>query len=255
MAEFRDAMLDPEGYAQVAPTAGIPAAAGTAAAEAQRSAMSMSRADRERASQLGLGATRAAGGSPSTFRETVGEILDEMPARSSRGKTIAIAAAMVVAAGAGLFVFKNNQAKTVAASAPIAAPAAPTTVRVNFTSNPGGAVVVRADTGKELGETPLEAEIPYGDSAVEFVFKKEGYDNKVASVVPNLPAPLFAMLQPAAKPAAAKTESVVAAAQPAAKPTPAAATPSPSSPKKPKKRPAQRMQRLDDDAVLEPTFK
>ncbi len=123
-----------------------------------------------------------------------------------------------------------------AASAPIAAPAAPTTVRVNFTSNPAGAVVVRADTGKELGETPLEAEIPYGDSAVEFVFKKEGYDNKVAFVVPNLPAPLFAMLQPVAKPAGAKTEPVVAAAQPAAKPMPAAATPS-SSPKKPKKRP------------------
>jgi eukaryotic-like serine/threonine-protein kinase len=249
MAEFRDAMMDPEGYAQVAPTAGIPAGAGTA--EAQRSAMSMSRADRERASQLGMAATRATGGSPSTFRETVGEILDEVPARSNRGKTIAIAAVLAVAAAAGIFVLKTKPEKPASASAPLAAPATPSTVRVSFTSNPAGALVVRADTGKQLGETPLDAEIPYGDAAVEFVFKKEGYDNKVAFVVPNLPAPLFAMLQPAAK--AAKSEPVVAVAQPAAASNPAA-SPAPS-PKKPKKRPAQRMQKLDDDAVLEPTFK
>jgi hypothetical protein len=146
-------------------------------------------------------------------------------------------------------MLKANNAKTNAATQPaIAAPTTPATVRVNFTSDPNGALIVRADTGKELGETPLSTEIPYGDTAVEFVFKKDGYESKVAFVVPNMPAPLSATLQPVSK-AAPKAEPVVAAAQP----TPAA---TPAANKKPKKKPsAPRIQKLDDDAVLEPTFK
>ncbi len=250
MAEFHDAMMDPEAYAQAAPSAGIPAHADVASSNAQRSAMSMSRADRERASQLGVLATGLpSAGTPSTFRETVGEILDEIPARSSRGKTIAIALVVAVAGAAGLYVLKNNQAKPAAAQlAPVAAPTTPATVRVNFTSDPNGALIVRADTGKELGETPLSTEIPYSDTAIEFVFKKEGYESKVSFVVPNMPAPLSATLQPVAK-AAPKAEPVIAAAQPAPAAQPAI--------KKPAKRKSSgpRVQKLDDDAVLEPTFK
>jgi serine/threonine protein kinase len=251
MAEFREAMLDPEGYAQQAPSAGIPAQ--TEAASSKRSAMSMSRADRERASQMGVLATGLApAGTPSTFRETVGEILDEMPARNNRGKTIAIALVVAAAGAAGFFVLKSSKAKTTAAQqAQIAAPTTPATVRVNFTSDPNGALVVRADTGKELGETPLSTEIAYSDTAVEFVFKKEGYESKIAFVVPNMPSPLSATLQPVAK--APKPEPVVAAAQPAPKPETAA---QPANRKPPKRKPAgPRMQKLDDDAVLEPTFK
>ena len=252
MAEFRDAMLDPEGYARTAPSAGIPAQVDAGSSNAQRSAMSMSRADRERASQMGVLATGLASGTPSTFRETVGEILDEVPARSNRGKTIAIALVVAAAGAAGFFVLKANSAKTTAAQqAPIAAPTTPATVRVNFTSDPNGALIVRADTGKELGETPLTTEIPYSDTAVEFVFKKEGYESKVAFVVPNMPSPLSATLQPVSK-AAPKAEPVVAAVQPTPAPTPA----QPAAQKKPKKKPSgPRMQKLDDDAVLEPTFK
>jgi serine/threonine-protein kinase len=251
MAEFRDAMMDPEGYARNAPSTGIPAQTDAASSHAQRSAMSMSRADRERASQMGVLATGLApAGTPSTFRETVGEILDEMPARNSRGKTIAIALVVAVAGAAGFFVLKANKAKTAAQPAPITAPTTPATVRVNFTSDPNGSLVVRADTGKELGETPLSTEIAYSDTAVEFVFKKEGYESKVAFVVPNMPSPLSATLQPVAK-AAPKPEPVVAVAQPA--PTPTAA---PANKKPAKKKPSgPRMQKLDDDAVLEPTFK
>ena len=253
MAEFREAMMDPEGYAQTAPSTGIPGRADAASSNAQRSAMSMSRADRERASQMGVLATgHAPAGTPSTFRETVGEILDEMPARNNRGKTIALALVVAAAAAGGFFVLKANKAKTTAAQqAPIAAPTTPATVRVNFTSDPSGALIVRADTGKELGETPLSTEIAYSDTAVEFVFKKEGYESKVAFVVPNMPSPLSTTLQPVAK-AATKPEPVVAAAQPT--PTPVA---QPAAPKKParKKPSGPRMQKLDDDAVLEPTFK
>jgi len=247
MAELRDAMMDPEGYAQTAPKAGVPGHTDVSSSSAQRSAMSMSRADRERASQLGVLATGLApAGTPSTFRETVGEILDEVPARNSRGKTLAIALAVAAAGAVGLFALKANKTRT--AAAPIAAQT-PASVRVNFTSDPNGALIVRADTGKELGETPLSTEIPYSDTAVEFVFKKDGYESKVAFVVPNMPAPLFATLAPVAK-AAPRAEPVVAAAQPA----PVAAQPAVQ--KKPKRKPSgPRMQKLDDDAVLEPTFK
>ena len=74
------------------------------------------------------------------------------------------------------------------------APLHPASVRVNFNSDPDGAVVTLAD-GKTLGLTPLSTEIPYSDSAVEFVFKKQGYETKSMYVVPNLPSPLFANLR------------------------------------------------------------
>src|SRR5206468_2176373 len=56
------------------------------------------------------------------------------------------------------------------------------------------AVVLRPD-GKTLGLTPLSIEIAYSDSAVEFQFKKQGYEPKTMYVVPNLPSPLFATLR------------------------------------------------------------
>ncbi len=73
-------------------------------------------------------------------------------------------------------------------------PLHPATVRVNFNSDPDGAVVTRPD-GKTLGLTPLSIEIAYSDSAVEFQFKKQGYEPKTMYVVPNLPSPLFATLR------------------------------------------------------------
>ena len=73
-------------------------------------------------------------------------------------------------------------------------PLHPATVRVNFNSDPDGAVVLRPD-GKTLGLTPLSIEIAYSDSAVEFQFKKQGYEPKTMYVVPNLPSPLFATLR------------------------------------------------------------
>ena len=104
---------------------------------------------------------------------------------------------------------------------------------------------MRADTGKELGETPLSMEIPYGDAAVEFVFKKEGFESKIVSVVPNLPAPLSATLQPVPPKAGAQAR----APPPVAPPRPRRQR----TRRPPKKKPHR--PKLDDDAVLEPSFK
>jgi serine/threonine protein kinase len=250
MGELQAAMLDPDGYAATALRSGI-----VQGIPGDRSTGAMSRAQLAQASQFdvsaGLSATRGPGGSPSTFRQTVGEILDEeiVPARSGRGKMMLVAAALAAAAVAGVFVFKRGKAAGSAANpAPIAAPTGPAapirpaSVRVNFNSDPPHALVVRADTGKELGQTPLSTEIAYGDTAVEFIFKKSGYENAAAYVVPNLPTPVSASLH--------------ALAKPAPKAEPAAPKPEPQAAKKPPahKKPT-RVQKLDDDAVLEPTFK
>jgi len=254
MGELQAAMLDPDGYAATALRSGI-----VQGIPGERTTGAMSRAQLAQASQFdmstgGLSATRGPSGSPSTFRQTVGEILEDeiVPAGSGRGKMVLIAAALAAAAIAGVFVFKRGQAAgTAAAQSPITAPTppigptTPATVRVNFNTDPPHALVVRADTGKELGETPLSTEIAYGDTAIEFIFKKNGYDNAVAFVVPNLPTPVSAALHPVTK-AAAKTEAVAA--------TPKSEPQAIKKPTPPRKRPT-RVQKLDDDAVLEPTFK
>ena len=67
-------------------------------------------------------------------------------------------------------------------------------MRINFNSDPDGAIVMRGD-GKTLGLTPLSIEVPYSDSAVEFQFRKAGFEKKTVYVVPNLPSPLFATLR------------------------------------------------------------
>jgi len=252
MSDLQAAMMDPDGYAANALRSGI-----VQSIPGDRSTGAMSRAQQaSAASQFGTSggqsATRGPSGSPSTFRQTVGELVEDdiVPASSGRGKMVGIAAVLVAAAVAGVFVLKRGKGGPVAAQAPITAvtpavAATPATVRINFNSDPGRAMVVRADTGKELGVTPLSTEMPYSDTAVEFIFKKDGYDNKAVFVVPNLPSPIFTSLQPVAKPAV-KSEPVATrpeptSAQPAKKPTP--------------HKKATRVQRLDDDAVLEPTFK
>jgi serine/threonine protein kinase len=254
MGELQAAMLDPDGYAATALRSGI--VQGT---PGDRSTGAMSRAQMAQASQFdqsaGLAATRGPSGSPSTFRQTVGEIMEDeiVPARNSRGKMVLLAGVLAAAAVAGVFVFKRGKAAgsagNQAANAVPAIPATPTTpatVRVNFNSDPAHALVVRADTGKELGETPLSTEIAYGDTAIEFLFKKDGYENATTFVVPNLPTPVSATLHALAKPAAKVEPSAPVAAK---SDPPAAKKPGP-----PRKKPT-RVQKLDDDAVLEPTFK
>jgi serine/threonine protein kinase len=258
MADFQAAMLDPEGYAAKTPTLG--AASQASPGTAARASQPMSQSELQRAAspldRFGSGSVATAqtiiGSSshPSTFRHGVGEVLDELPARrSGRKLLVLLAGAAALAAGAVVVVRATRGAAPPAPAAPpLAAERAPASVRVNFNSEPKGATVVRADTGSELGRTPLSIEVPYSDAAVEFVLKEAGYENKVVSIVPNLPSPLFATLQPLPRPEVK--------AEPGAEPAPASVTASAAAgPHKARKRPAARPQQVDDDAVLEPSFK
>jgi hypothetical protein len=219
-----------------------------------RAAGPMSRAELTRASQNRLGTIAADGAAgntgsiPSTFRQGLGEVMDDLPRKSGR-KLLVIGLAAIAAVAVVTVIIKGKQdaaaeARRSAATAASVAGRLPTKVRVNFNSDPAQASVVRADTGQELGLTPLSVELPYGDAALEFVFKKPGFENKVVSIVPNLPSPLFTTLQPVA---------VKPEVKPALPVEPAMAAD--LAPKKPAPKKKPRVQKLDDDAVLEPSFK
>ena len=178
----------------------------------------------------------------------VGEPVDRRPARSRRGLLFlgaAAALALVAVANGGV----RGQATQLFART--AAPKRPATVRVNFSSDPAGATVSRSD-GSVLGVTPLSAEIPYSDTPVDYRLSRDGYSSKVASFVPNLPSPVFVLLerseQPAPPPAAAIAASSVA---PSITPRLLNAVPSPARARASRERPhrlsAERLHDLIDD--------
>ncbi|MEA2696841.1 MAG: eukaryotic-like serine/threonine-protein kinase [Myxococcales bacterium] len=249
MADFREALRDPDAYAPSAPLVGIPDDLSGAA----RAAAPMKRSDINLAAKVGFGSglRMGSGGpddpvtSPSTYRQGVGEIIEELtPRRTSRKALLFVALAGLT--GLSLFALTGRRETRHPAAPPVAeAPRVPTAVRVNFNSDPDRATVYRTDTGQELGTTPLSIEVPYSDSAVEFVFKKSGFENKVMYIVPNLPSPLFATLQPTPKPGKSETPGTLRALAPAG--------PGGKASRRRPGAPAHR-DKLDDDAVLEPSI-
>jgi serine/threonine protein kinase len=248
MAELRAALLDPQGYARSSPpmvgmrddNSGI-----------HRAASPMARSELN----LVFGGVAITTGEltprPSTFRQSTGEMVEEpseitLTPKSGRKVVLGVLAGVALAGIAIAVVGGANRrqerkpASAVALTAAVPPARAPATVRVNFTSDPDGASVIRADTGRDLGRTPLSIEVPYSDAAVEFVLQKKGYETKTMFVVPNLPAPLFATLRPVTTPETPPTASPSPARRPA------------GAVRKPEKlRPAP----VDEDAVLEPSFR
>ena len=134
--------------------------------------------------------------------EGTGELDDDFDLRPKRNRGRLVVAGLAIAAALGLALtnvgLHRRAAQVLAAAAASAAPTpakkTPATVRVNFSSDPDGALVSRSD-GAVLGVTPLSTEVAYGDTPVEYVVHKDGYVPKVTSIVPNLPSPIFAVLQ------------------------------------------------------------
>jgi len=190
MADLREALLDPERYASSAPEIGIPDDLSGIA----RAAAPMARAELELRSALGhpsqILTPPPPGGTPSGRGELIDNIDNLIRTRS--GSRLVLLLGLGSAAVALVAVFGRHDTRRPLPMASM--PLHPATVRVNFNSDPDGAVVARAD-GKTLGLTPLSIEIAYSDSAVEFQFKKQGYEPKTMYVVPNLPSPLFATLR------------------------------------------------------------
>src|SRR5262249_39682690 len=147
-----------------------------------------------------------------------------------KGGVLFFYAGAIALAGAAVITFGRGGSK----QQPLpTAPAAlhPSAVRINFNSDPDGAIVVRSD-GKTLGLTPLSIEGPYSASAVEFKSRKVGFDKKTVYVAPTLPSPLSAPLH--------KTEAPPPPAPPPTPTTPAVrrtSTPTPPAQQTAKKKP------------------
>ena len=223
MHEFREALLDPEGYLAGAPSVGMP----TELTGVTRLAAPMARRDMTFDSTVDFGANpgahpgggvvgRAAMG-PSTFRHGVGQVVPagqrqgqgEVPTLTPKSGQKVVLTIMGGVALAGLAIVMAGRTKpepkrlamgtTPSMGQPTIVKTTRNVVRINFSSDPDGAIVTRADDGAPLGRTPLSLEVPYSDDTVQFVLRKPGYEDKVMLIVPNLPAPIFANLRPLEK--------------------------------------------------------
>jgi serine/threonine-protein kinase len=238
MSDLRDALADPEAYAAAAPVIRIPEDPSGIA----RAAKPMTRSEidiRFGRTKMVEGGQVTIRGTPSTFRQSVGEILDELTPKRRTSKALIFAAitSLTAAALATRIPRRQIQSPAPPSLAVAAPPVQPATVRVNFNSDPVGASILTSE-GELLGRTPLSLELPYGDAPVDFVFQKPGFERKTMSIVPNLPAPLFATLQ----------------AAPPAPVEPSASEAAPHAKKPPPRRPKPATPKLDDDAVLAPSF-
>ena len=191
MAEFREALLDPERYGASAPVEVAP----EELTGRVRAAMPMARTelspgnDRPSSPQYIDGLGKA----PSTFRDSVGEVWvrEEGPTPKRHRGGLVLLVGLMLAGGAVAGVRYRRQATHFLN---VEMPAKPTTVRVTFNSDPNGATVARPD-GTVLGVTPLSTDVPYGTEAVEYIVRMDGYLAMAASIVPNLPSPFFAALK------------------------------------------------------------
>ncbi len=197
MAELREALLDPEAYvgARVAPETIEDDLSGRlrAALPTARTQMSLAVPSAPKTKIERPAAPSAPSSPSSTFRHTAGEVVDDvgLKPKRNRGGLVLLGAAVLVGIVAVSLRGRGAGAELVATAR---AAVRPSTVRVNFSSDPDGATVSRVD-GSVVGVTPLSIDVPYSDKAVEFRIGKDGYAGKISSIVPNLPLPVFALLE------------------------------------------------------------
>ena len=249
MTQLRDAMLDPAAYAHAAPTIGIPedlSGVIRAATPMARSEMAM-RAPVTGARDDGASITDASGATPSTFRQGVGEIIEDLTPKKRTSRVVLFVALAGLTGVVAVTLSSRHEQKPPqhAAAAGPALPAHPATVRVNFNSDPDGASVIDAN-GRTLGLTPLSIQVPYRDSAVEYVFRKQGYESKTMYIVPNLPSPLFATLQTVPPPKPAITTETSSSSSSSGSDTGGESSHRHHRPPRPPL--------TDDDAVMQPSF-
>jgi serine/threonine-protein kinase len=267
MQEFRDALLDPERYVAATPTTGLPAEL----TGVTRLAAPMARRDMNFGNPVtgfrSGGVVMDATGVPSTFRHGMGEMdkVASLRPKTNRKLLLGIAAAVATVALVTAFTrAPRRDAGRPVAAAPAPGPRSangserrPTTVRINFSSDPDGATVLRALDGWELGRTPLSVEVPYSDTSVEFKLRRAGYEDKSVIIVPNLPTPINANLRPLVTPTvtiptpsprragggSSRRQTQLSSNQSAETSGPAAAT----------SRRAEKPAQTDEDEVLAPT--
>jgi serine/threonine protein kinase len=192
---------------------------------------------------------------PSTFRHATGELLGEdmPPSRPKHRRTeLFIFGAAVAGVALAAFLFTHNGSSEIdnrpAEKSPTAAVApVPKKVRLSLKSEPTGAEVLRKDTREKLGVTPFTTELLASEAPIDFLFKKESFQERTESFVPSesgqlavVLAPALPVPEPGRPQAEAATEVKTAKAPPPARRKPT-----------PRKRPGHPM---DEDGVLAPSF-
>ncbi len=204
MDAFRAAILNPQHYAT---TASIVPSTGPLPGYAQPT-MPAGVAEAP-ASGQGAGADLAAtklASQPTTFRNATGEVADahadQQPPKSRKALLLGLVLALAAGSAAALYVLKPGANETPAAQTatptptqpaptpavvppPAPLPSIPAKVTISFRSEPAGAQVLRKDTGATMGTTPFEVDLPYGKEPVEVLFKKDGYEERSLSIVPD----------------------------------------------------------------------
>jgi serine/threonine-protein kinase len=260
MDEFAAALLDPERYAASAPA--LTPRPARAIMDGQGAAPD-GRADSVVSGQVLFGSSNTEFGArsvplPSTFRHAAGEALDgesdlDTPVKPRR--TALLATIVAVAAVAGVAVFFLTERSATSPNVPdksptVTAPADPKKVKLSFKSDPAGAAVLRKDTNEQLGITPFSVELPASQAAIDFLFKKDSYGEKIESFVPSesgqLAVALVVVPRPTQEPSQPSTE-----AKPEAKPTGKAA---PAGHRKPGGGHKHGGRAMDEDGVLAPSF-
>ena len=177
MSELRRGAARSERYVSSAPEIGIPddLSRHRARGGADGALRRWTRARRSASARGSRPATKPPGGIPSTFREGRGELIEHLIPKRRRGQAF-LFVGIAACVGAAVVLFgPRRETRQPLPAAPV--PLHPSSVRINFNSDPDGAIVMRGD-GKTLGLTPLSIEVPYSDSAVEFMFRKAGYENE-----------------------------------------------------------------------------
>jgi eukaryotic-like serine/threonine-protein kinase len=255
MQDLRTAMLNPEAYLAHAPP--LPRnSSSPATQEPVRGDASSQVVIGDLPGSTHLGSEHAS--MPSTFRHGAGELLEEdtiVPRTSRKGLVVTLVVAAAVAA-VGAFVVVTSKAHRQVAVAPPATVAPPTAAPspppppvldrtvIKFDSRPPGAVVVRKDSNTLIGTTPFEHAVPYGKTAIEFSFRKPGFEEAALSLIPESPNAALSVSLVAERPAPAEAEP----------PRPAASKPPRSRP--PSARPKHAPRPVnDEDGVLEPSFR
>ncbi|HEY5281151.1 MAG TPA: serine/threonine-protein kinase [Polyangia bacterium] len=224
MEEFAAALLDPEGYAAFAPAMVVrtPPPYDTTLLGTP-GALSNGRADSVVSGRVLFGNADPVMGAqsvpmPSTFRHAVGEVGEENADVTSlrRPRKTGLVFALVGAiAAAGLAAYYYTQRPLPEAppsqAATIVPPAAPQKVKLSFRSDPSGAAVLRKDTNEQLGITPFTVELPSSQTAIDFLFRKDSFGEKVETFVPaesgQLAVALVASPSPGQQPSQPRPEA------------------------------------------------
>ncbi len=110
----------------------------------------------------------------------------DLPPPSNKKMLIGIGVGVLAIAGIAVAVLGGGKKAEapMATAAPVAAPVAPAlaTVKVEVTSTPPGASVIRAEDGAFLGRTPFHVALAKSSKELDLVVKHEGYEDQRVAV-------------------------------------------------------------------------